>query len=362
MKNGLVACACLLCLLAPMYASGEEPHKVIACPTGPGNPRNGEGDIIELKDGRLFLAYSRFTAGKSNDDAPAEIHGIYSRDGGLTWADDVTLIKNDAMNLMSVSLLRLRPSGDILMVYGRRHSNAKMLWYARRSSDDGNTWGDDALVTPEPMPAYHVINNARIIQLKSGRLLAPEELCRGETWKKDFFFFGSCCHSDDNGRTWHAIPQRLTVPGCSFGANEPGVVELKDGRILMMIRTDVGTIWRSFSSDGGLTWSAPEATDFASPASPATVTRIPSTGDLLLVWNNASPTKKNKGEPRNPLTTAVSSDEGKTWRHVRNLEDTPGADYCYVSVTFVGERAVMSYYERAALKVAVVPVKWFYRE
>ena len=29
-------------------------------PPGPGNPRNSEGDFIELKDGRVLYAYSRF--------------------------------------------------------------------------------------------------------------------------------------------------------------------------------------------------------------------------------------------------------------------------------------------------------------
>ncbi len=78
------------------------------------------------------------------------------------------------------------------------------------------------------------------------------------------------------------------------------------------------------------------------------------------MWNNARPTEANKGEPRNPLTTAVSRDEGQTWEHVKNLEDSAGGNYCYASVTFTGERAVMTYYERGALKVAVVRVGWFY--
>ena len=40
------------------------------------------------------------------------------------------------------------------------------------------------------------------------------------------------------------------------------------------------------STDGGDTWSDFEAMGIASPNSPATIERVPSTGDLLLVWNN----------------------------------------------------------------------------
>jgi sialidase-1 len=185
-------------------------------------------------------------------------------------------------------------------------------------------------------------------------------MCRGETWMKDYFFFDLCYYSDDNGRTWKTGGQKLTVQGCSFGADEPAVIELKDGRVMMLIRTDIGRICRSFSADQGIIWTKPETTDLVSPSSPATIRRIPSTGDLLLIWNNAAPSPQNKGGSRNPLTTAISSDDGKTWRHIRNLEDSPGGDYCYASVTFIGKQAVLSYYERAALKVAVVDVKWFY--
>ena len=45
---------------------------------GPGNPRNSEGDIIELKDGRLCLIYTRFTGG-GGDHAAADLAMRISR-------------------------------------------------------------------------------------------------------------------------------------------------------------------------------------------------------------------------------------------------------------------------------------------
>lgn len=348
-----------IAMILAFNASGEdECTKRVVCATSAANPRNGEGDIVALKDGRLLLAYSHWTKGAASDDSPAEICGRYSSDGGATWSAESTLIPNDAMNLMSVSLLRLH-NGELMLVYGRRRSNADLRFYARFSKDEAKTWTADHEVTPGC--AYHVVNNARIIQLKSGRLLAPAALCRGETWKKDYYFFNVVYYSDDNGRTWKGGKQKLNVESSSYGADEPGVIELKDGRVMMLIRTDTGRIWRSYSSDHGETWSPPEKTSLATPSSPSTIRRIPSTGDLLLVWNNASPSAKNKGEPRNPLTTALSRDEGRTWEHFRNLEDSLGGDYCYTSVTFVCDKAVMSYYERGAMKEAIVAVERFYR-
>jgi Neuraminidase (sialidase) len=344
-----------------MVKKNAEPVCVrnVVCPTGQDNPRNGEGDVAVLKDGRLLLVYSHWTSPKSDDDAPAHIYGRYSTDGGLSWGSEFVMIPNDAMNLMSVSLLRLK-NGQLMMAYGRRHSNAKMWFYARFSKDEGKTWSADTLITD--VPAYQVLNNARVIQLKSGRLLVPVAICRGETWMKDYYFHGMVYYSDDSGKTWKTSGNKLDIKECKFGVDEPGVVELKDGRVMMVIRTDLGRIYRSYSSDRGITWTKPEAMELKSPVSPATVVRIPSTGHLLMVWNNTEPSKDNAGLPRSPLSTAISKDEGKTWENIRNLEDAPDGNYCYISVTFKGSKAILTYYERASLKVAVVDVDWFYTQ
>ncbi|HEX8522349.1 MAG TPA: sialidase family protein [Tepidisphaeraceae bacterium] len=357
------------CLTATRLAAQEppatravetaEPVRQIVCPISVSNPRNGEGDITVLRDGRWLLAYSHFMRGAAADDAPAEIHARTSADRGKTWSADSVLIPNDAMNLMSVSFLRLR-NGELMLVYGRRHSNSLMTFHARFSTDEGETWSADSLVTPNA--AYQTINNGRIIQLQDGRLLAPVAMCRGKSWKDDYFFFDTVTWSDDNGRTWHAIPQRLTVKGCSYGADEPALIELKDGRVMMLIRTDVGQIFRSYSKDSGATWSEPEPTGLASPSSPASIARIASTGELLLVWNNAKPLAANAGEPRNPLTSAISADEGQTWKQIKNIENSDGADYCYTSITFDGDDVIQSYYERGSLKVCVTNARWFTRD
>ena len=70
-------------------------------------------------------------------------------------------------------------------------------------------------------------------------------------------------------------------------AQEPGVVQLKDDGLLMFCRSrDCQLVSRS--GDGGETWSPLlERSNISQPtASPASIERIPSTGDLLLVWNN----------------------------------------------------------------------------
>jgi hypothetical protein len=69
-------------------------------------------------------------------------------------------------------------------------------------------------------------------------------------------------------------------------AQEPGVIELKDGTVMMFIRVSRGFQQLSYSKDKGQTWSPMVASNIHSPLSPASIARIPSTGDSLLVWNN----------------------------------------------------------------------------
>jgi hypothetical protein len=154
----LDACMLVWCGLA----HAGESRKTMIAPATAEHPRNGEGDLLPLRDRRLMLVYSRFDAGATADDSPAQICRRYSSDNGTTWTGDEVLIRRGAdMNLMSVSLLRLH-SGEIMLAYGRRRSNADLRFYARFSKDDGQTWGADVPITPDK--AYHVINNARIIQ------------------------------------------------------------------------------------------------------------------------------------------------------------------------------------------------------
>jgi len=337
-----------------------DPEFEIVCPASDHNPRNSEASVARLNDGRLLLAYSHFYGGAA-DHAPALIAGKTSTDGGRTWSKSFELVPNDAAeNVMSASLLRLR-SGALALFFLRKESDSDLMAYLRKSHDEGATWQDEARVTT--IPGYHVMNNDRVTQLSSGRLLAP--VSHSPDWRRDGHFRNVCFHSDDEGATWRCGAAYLDLP--KRGAMEPGLVELKDGRVLQIIRTQLGCIYRAFSRDGGDTWSDPEPTDAASPESPATVKRLPATGDLLLIWNNNLQAGTDHGGRRCPLTSAISRDEGETWEHARDLETDDRYDYAYVSATFPDrEMAVLTYWVhdrpagRILLKASRVPTAWFY--
>ena len=315
-------------------------RKLRLLPPAAGNPRNSEGDFVQLQDGRILFVYTHFTGGGDDNDA-AYLAGRFSDDGGLTWTpDDVTIVPNEgAWNVMSVSLLRLQ-SGAIALFYLCKQADDDCRTFLRTSTDEGQTWSSATLCMPPR--GYYVVNNDRVIQLANGRLVIPaaQHVRAGETQFRPGV--PMCFVSDDEGKTWTRGAEIAPPPDSRSGLQEPGAIELKDGRLMMLCRTDRGCQYRCYSSDGGLTWTAAEPTDIQSPCSPATFERIPQTGDILMVWNDHS-ADPALGEKRTPLTVAVSRDEGQTWECVKNIEDDPAGWYCYTALEFVGDRVLLAY-------------------
>ena len=133
----------------------------------------------------------------------------------------------------------------------------------------------------------------------------------------------------------------MTAPG--RGTHEPSIVELNDGRLLCMSRTTQKCVYKAYSENQGVTWSTPEPTDLPAPDSPPLIRRIPTTGDLLLLWN-CVPSDRNL--PRTPLTTALSRDEGKTWNIVGDIDNRENYDAAYAAVYFQDDEALVTYYTR----------------
>lgn len=348
MKIGLISLVLLgeifVTTAFPFFGIAREKGKEVVLKLKPGtnNPRNSEGDFIMLKDGRLLFVYTHYTGTSSSDHATAYLAGRYSPDKGKSWGmeDHLVLANEGKMNIMSVSLLRLK-NGDIALFYLRKNSLTDCIPMLRISKDEAKTWSDPIQCINDRV-GYFVLNNHRVIQLKSGRLLMAVAY-HGNEVRVPKYRLGSAWsyYSDDNGYNWKKGNEAVNPD--SVIIQEPGVVELKDGRILMWIRTNAGVQYQSFSKDEGINWSPAERSNIPSPLSPATIDRIPKTGDLLLVWNNNDNTNPATKGKRTPQTIAVSKDEGKTWENIQNIESDPDGWYCYTAVHFIGSYVLLGY-------------------
>ena len=348
------------------------------------NKRDTEGDIVVLKDGSLLLAWSDFYTDGWHDHAPCRISMRRSADGGRTWTPMEVLqkAKNLNANVMSVSLLRTS-KGTILFTW---YCKGTGLHYVRRSTDDGKTFGDPI---PNAVRGARIANNDRFLELRDpqrkygdrGRIILA---CRDYPGRK-----GVMVYSDDDGLTWKAGKNVPVVPEWgSQNFNEPGIVELNDGRFWMYGRTTMGFHAQSWSEDRGMTWSKPEPMALKGPCSPQTGEMIPETaytkkmgwaGDILFTFPNHDfnqfPREYNY-TARTPLDSAISSDGAKTWSHVQTIEEDPSVQYGYTSITFlddkeVGMRVLLTTHVQPIpnnahrphdLKFISIPLKWFYEK
>ncbi|GAB5561478.1 MAG: hypothetical protein SynsKO_31250 [Synoicihabitans sp.] len=135
-------------------------------------------------------------------------------------------------------------------------------------------------------------------------------------------------------------------------------MELRDGRLWMLLRTSQDYHYESYSADGGASWSPAEPSRFVGSLTMPTLHRLPD-DRILLLWNNTMSMPEPSADVRqrinpgyNPKTqrpyvlaftnrdalhAAISADEGKTWtgfrevwlnelRNADDLEERGGVD------------------------------------
>ena len=337
----------------------EDVHAV-EMPTRRFGYRGNVGDIAPLSDGRLLLSYSRNREGPGSETVVGDIEGRYSHDLGKSWGEPFQLIacpkpfRKDE-EYRHPSFLRLA-NGQLLLTYIYFAGSLPRFahTYYRRSTDDGATWGDQFIVTPHA-GTNHVFND-KLIQLPSGRILAPCEREIKEEGGDHRGYVSAVFYSDDGGYSWHQSDNVVdTLP---VEAQEPHVVPLRDGRVMMLCRTYSGYVVRSYSDDEGVTWSpGEEVRSLKLPinSSALNVKRIPVTGDLLLLRSTGT-----NDRLRTPFVSTISQDEGDTWIHERPIGSDPEDDYGYPSLTFIDSLALISYHKRSGIYVARVGIDWFY--
>lgn len=217
------------------------------------------------------------------------------------------------------------------------------------SNDDGKSWSA-ATIVGHPEGVWYVMND-RLIQMTSGRLVAPvaymaahEGAYEGDTT------VSLCFYSDDGGDTW----SRSRVPAALADDRrmaEPTVAEVEDGRLLMLARTGSGSHFQSWSGDGGETWSKPEGTSLTAACSPLTLKVLPD-GRPIVFYNHAEPLSRGAFFPRAPLCYSVSPDNGRTWGEPILVDESgaPRGDRqsIYPSVCFTDEGVLLVYSVHAA--------------
>ncbi|SCC51701.1 Predicted neuraminidase (sialidase) [Chitinophaga costaii] len=343
---------------------------VLTLNPGYNNPRNNDGDFVTLKNGGLLFVYTHFTGTSTEDDGPAYLASRFSSDSGKTWTvkDELVATPDDgAPSIMCVSVLRLQ-NGNIALLYLRKKSMQDCIPMIQISTDEASTWSKPKAVITDKR-GYFTINNNRVVQLANGRLILPVSqhyLLNGPPWS--FRGVLLAYYSDDDGVTWKCGNAAPNPNGIT--TQEPGVIPMKNGDVLMFIRTDQNVQYYSRSTDQGQTWSPIQPSPIKSPVAPASISRIPTTGDLLLAWNNNDGTNYTIKDRRTPYNIAISTDEGNSWPSIITLESNPDGWYAYTSIHYMGKYVFLAHSDgrvsrgtqQSVISITRLDINWIYSQ
>lgn len=130
--------------------------------------------------------------------------------------------------------------------------------------------------------------------------------------------------STDAGETWNRRG-RVAMPNPSW--HEPMVVELRDGRLWMLARTQKGIV-QTFSDDRGRTWAEPVyPAGIKQPAARFHFRRLASGRILLVKHGDRIDAHPAENHGRVMLSAWLTEDEGTTWQGGLVLDNRVGVSY-----------------------------------
>ncbi|MCL2512395.1 MAG: exo-alpha-sialidase [Oscillospiraceae bacterium] len=288
--------------------------------------------VLPLDDGSVLAAWFAGEHEKADD---VRIWVSKRRDGEWSYPVAVPSDKNVAhWN----PVLDLRNDGTVCLYYKKGKTTPSWRTWFVLSKDNGVTWAQPQILVPgDKIDGRGPVKN-KCIRLSNGALLAPASTEQRFQWRAFIDI------SYDDGATWQK-QKNITRPRITdgiVGMIQPTLWESPPGSVHALIRSSGSRIYRSDSSDYGLTWGRAYAT--ALPNNNSGIDCVKDDGGR--VWLLYNPVEKNWGG-RSPLTLAVTKDNGETWENVLDLETREGGEFSYPAITYMDGRLHMTYtYDR----------------
>ena len=272
--------------------------------------------IEVTKGGRIFSA---FYSGGTKEEIGNFALVVASDDGGKSFSEPIAVAYKKEGRCFD-EVLWIDPLGR--------------LWF---------TWGYASCVEPETTGVYGAICDDPDAQElvfskpffigKNVMMNKPTVLSSGEWLFPIAIWMDTVKWGAEEKKTEADIPAsyayRTVDGGKNFerlgGADVPDrkfdehmILELTDGRLMMLVRTNYG-IGVSYSEDKGVTWSEGIDSGIGGPCSRFFIRRLKS-GRVLLV-NHVEFTGRNN------LTALLSEDDGMTWKYKLLLDERSGVSY-----------------------------------
>ena len=251
-----------------------------------------------------------------------QVRAFVTSDDGKTWKPLGAIAKEgqrfEIRNGNADTALLHTNKGTLVVVFLNIHGQ-KVSWdyklqepkddikrftWCARSVDEGRTWQDVQIVQRGYAGALR-----DIIQTSTGEIVVANQNAARNPGRHVSYTYVSA----DDGLTWtRSNPMDIGGRGDHAGSIEGTLIELRDGRLWILLRSYHGHFYECFSSDKGRTWTKPVASKIKASGSPGILERLAS-GRLLLLWNRFAKDRPKRYGRREELSLALSDDDGKTW-------------------------------------------------
>ena len=305
----------LLSLGLASVASGQT-YKVITT-EGPWGDYEAFPDVCRMANGDVYVVFYAGYGHVSNprDDLPrgGAVYSLRSSDQGKTWSNPA-LVVDTAEDDRDPHVTQLA-NGDLLVSFfdsvyyaedGKRKRRAAT--YVVRSTDGGKTWGKPEVVTTPYKDTAgigrRIFVSGPVAQLKGSHVVLPIYY-----EPQAGHYITSVIHSDDFGHTWtkaSPVDPEASLE-FSYGFCEASIARVSDGRLIILMRPGMH---QAYSSDEGHTWTK--------------ATRLPHRGDAPTVMLTSK--KMLLVAHRHPGTAVtISADDGATWGRPYQIDTVGGA-------------------------------------
>ena len=340
--------------------------------TTTGDPHSYRIPVLSTTKAGTLLAVvdARWESGADLPE-PISLAVRRSTDGGDTWGPRSFIINEPGTsdpnsipaddNGSGDAAVIVASNGDVHVLYaheqgvvnsqvGNTPTTNTIRVFHIKSSDDGITWSTPVDLTASVKKSTWKatwVRPGNAIQMRDGTLVVPISVVQGSEETGDTNR-GALIYSTDNGTTW---THSNVTPSGGFNFNEPAVVQIDNGDLMMNSRTQGSGSERGVTttSDLGNTWTTPYF-DFALPERDNGVNgafiRYTSTVDghnksrLLFSNPNASKAGLSSSSAYENLTVRISYDEGQSWQ-IPGALDNSYAAYSSMAVLPNGDIGIL---------------------
>ncbi|HAA73528.1 TPA: hypothetical protein DCE37_00185 [Candidatus Latescibacteria bacterium] len=298
--------------------------------------------LIELDNGDVLVGYY---AG-SGEARPDAAWVLARRSPGDDVFGDLSVVADTEGKPEGNGVLYQNTSGELYCVYGTMHGDLDgpagpgVRWRTcdlrmKRSDDRGISWSDVVMIDEK----WGNVPRCKPLVTQDGTVLIGVE------------------YDDGNSRIWSSADDGASWEMCGRIGGEknqhPALLERSDGSVLALLRPCgvQGRILQSVSEDRGWTWSPATLSDLASPFAGLDAVRLED-GRFVIVYNS-------NPEARNPLSIAVSEDEGESWPVRRDLVTGEGQfHYPAMILDRPGRLQIVFTNNRKTIDHVVVDLDW----